>query len=64
VSHIDRITNEKNDLDDKIEKLRAFIWDGNEIFEKLPLVDVDLLTTQLHCMRQYSKILGVRVLRT
>ena len=64
MSHIDRMRNEKQGLDDNIEKLRAFIWDGNKIFEELPMVDVDLLMTQLHTMRQYSEILGKRLART
>ena len=64
MNHIDRMRDEKQSLDDNIEKLRAFIWDGNKIFEELPMVDVDLLMTQLHTMRQYSEILGKRLART
>ena len=63
MSYYERIRNEKQDLDDKIEKLRAFIWDGNKVFEALPMVDVDLMMTQLHTMRQYSEILGKRISR-
>ena len=59
----DRVAAEKTELDEKMEKLRAFIWDGNQIFEELPMVDVDLLMTQLHSMRQYSDILGRRLAR-
>ena len=59
----ERVVSEKQELDCNIEKLRAFIWDGNKIFEDLPLVDVDLLMTQLHCMQQYSEILGKRLYR-
>ncbi len=64
MSHIYRMRNEKDELDTRIEKLRAFIWDDNQIFKELPMVDVDLLITQLHTMRQYSEILGKRLARS
>ena len=63
MSHIYRIRDEKDEIDTRIEKLRAFIWDDNQIFKELSMVDVDLLITQLHTMRQYSEILGKRLAR-
>ena len=60
MSRLNRLTKEKDDLDINIEKLRAFIWDGDERFEELPMVDVSLLIEQLHVMRQYSVILNTR----
>jgi hypothetical protein len=58
-----RILQEKNDLDDNMEKLRAFIWDGSPIYAELPQVDCALLIEQLSVMRQYSNILLSRLLR-
>ncbi len=40
MSLIDRLTKEKFELDEKINKLRAFIRDGNKKFDELPMVDV------------------------
>ena len=59
----ERSRNEQVELRDKIEKLRAFIWDGNGTYEGLPQVDQHLLINQLHAMRVYSKILEQRLNR-
>lgn len=59
----DRLKKEQVELNGKIEKLRAFIWDGSPIYEKLSQVDQHLLANQLHAMRQYSEILQARLER-
>lgn len=58
-----RLQNEQNHLLGKIEKLRAFIWDGNDDYQALCQQDQYLLMTQLHVMRQYSDILRRRIER-
>ena len=56
----DRVRVEKSELDEKIEKLGAFV--GTEhFFCALPDGEQDRLTFQLASMRDYSGILGERI---
>lgn len=55
----DRAIKEKDELDEKIEKLDAFIDADN--FWKLPITQQLLLYNQLDHMVQYSAILGQRI---
>ena len=63
MSHLNRLQIEKAELDQKIESLRAFVWDGNDVYDSLPQVDTNLLANQLHTMRAYSEILKQRIER-
>ena len=60
---VERLIAENEELKNKAEKLRAFIWDGDE-FENLPRPDQALLIEQHAVMRQYSEILTKRLVRT
>lgn len=55
----DRAIKEKDELDEKIEKLDAFIDADN--FWELPITQQLLLYNQLDHMVQYSAILGQRI---
>ena len=55
----DRAIKEKDELDEKIEKLDAFI--ASENFLELPFAQQLLLYNQLDHMVQYSAILGQRI---
>ena len=59
---VERLTADFKALKIKIEKLRAFIWDG-DVFEQLPRPDQALLIEQHAVMRQYSEILIIRLSR-
>ena len=62
--HEQRVIVEKQELDDKLRKLKAFCFDpGSPIFQGLSPVDRDLLEDQYTAMEQYSKILGKRIAR-
>ena len=54
-----RLVVERDELDDKIAKLEAFI--GSTRFEDLDERNRKLLVTQCGVMRQYSTILNVRI---
>jgi hypothetical protein len=56
----ERIVNEFNELNSKIEKLRDFIL-KNESFSKLDNLNRDLLITQLKAMETYVSILSIRI---
>jgi len=56
---IERIVQEKKDLDTKIEGLTAFL--GSEGFNKLNPVQKRLLPMQLSIMRSYSECLDMRL---
>jgi hypothetical protein len=58
--HQQRVVDEKTELDDKRDKLRAFI-DGNAIFAGLPNDEQERLVRQHSCMTEYSEILGERI---
>ncbi len=58
--HQQRVVDEKTELDDKREKLRAFI-DGNAIFASLPTDEQHRLQCQDGYMEAYSEVLGERI---
>ncbi|NBM04401.1 crAss001_48 related protein [Proteus sp. G2671] len=60
-SHQQRVVDEKQELDDKITKLMAFI--GGDIFKSLEHRDQELLGQQLGHMRSYSETLSLRIER-
>jgi hypothetical protein len=55
----DRVLAEKAELDDRIIKLATFLTNDNS--NVLTMDEINVLFTQLHHMRQYSKILGGRI---
>lgn len=57
-----RVIDEKNDLDDKLEKLEQFI-ETNAGFQDLAIFDQELLNLQCTHMQEYSQILGQRINR-
>jgi len=58
--HQQRVVDEKTELDDKREKLGAFIQ-TNPIFGKLDEAERERLVRQHSCMTEYSDILGERI---
>ena len=61
--HEERVVVEKQELDEKIAKLKVFAHQGNLTFTRLPAEDRILLKDQLAAMWQYSAILGRRIER-
>lgn len=57
--HQERVVAEKRDLDDKREKLGAFI--EGAIYQGLPEAERNRLTQQAIAMATYSTILGERI---
>ncbi len=57
--HHQRVLKEKQDLDEKIEKLGKF--NGGTIFDSLPNEEKQRLIKQYCIMRDYSTILGERI---
>lgn len=60
--HEQRVVDEKRDLDEKREKLRAFI-EGRGKFEQLDTEDQILLRNQFGAMNVYSAVLAQRIAR-
>jgi hypothetical protein len=60
--HQSRVVSEKEDLDDKLEKLEAFI-ENSHVFPQLPIEEKDLLISQAEAMKEYSSILATRIER-
>lgn len=58
--HQQRVVEEKNELDEKLSKLSAFI-DNSELFFKLSEEDQDLLGRQEDIMKKYSQVLRERI---
>lgn len=58
--HQQRVIEEKMTLDDKIQKLHAFIV-SVETFPQLPGEEQKLLQLQLNAMRMYSTFLDARI---
>lgn len=54
-----RVFKEKEDLDEKIDKLTIFL--GSKIYENLSYDEKDALSAQLFYMSGYSKILEKRI---
>ncbi len=57
--HQERVVTEKSELDEKREKLTAFI--GGEIFQSLDNAEQARLARQAEIMTQYSGVLGERI---
>lgn len=57
--HQQRVVTEKNELDDKREKLGAF--KNTDMFASLPWQEQERLNTQAHIMTMYSAVLGERI---
>ena len=57
--HQERVVAEKNELDDKRQKLTAFI--GGEVYRTLDAVEQSRLNRQLEAMTLYANILGERI---
>lgn len=63
--HQQRVVDERNELNEKITKLHAFIQDPNpnSIFKNLEEVDQNLLNKQVQLMMNYSDVLLERINR-
>lgn len=57
----DRVVNEKQELDTKIQALSDFM--SGDATRNLHIDELSLLAAQLYVMREYSSILGNRILR-
>lgn len=57
---LDRLITEKDELEDKLEKLENFIA-NNSLFGDLSDSEKTLMVIQLNTMMQYSYILGERI---
>lgn len=57
--HQERVVTEKKELDEKIEKLKAFF--DNPIYLNVPEAEGIRLQKQFGSMEEYSKILGERI---
>ncbi len=61
-AHQERVVIEKKELDEKLEKLLAFIGAGSgPVFSKLVTEEQERLTTQARIMKEYSDILADRI---
>lgn len=58
--HQERVVTEKTELDDKRQKLTAFIG-TNETYRTLDKMEQSRLNRQLEAMTLYSNILGERI---
>jgi hypothetical protein len=58
--HQQRVVTEKAELDEKIDKLKAFIM-NSPIYQKLPDDERSRLNQQYDAMVVYSHILGARI---
>ena len=59
--HQQRVVDEKNELDEKLTKLRAFCSQIGGIFDSLPTEEKQRLTEQESHMAAYSEVLGRRI---
>lgn len=59
----DRLIMEKQQLDDKIVKLNAFLSDGEKAEKIAGYPQVNLMQRQLEIMVEYSSVLNTRILR-
>lgn len=57
--HQQRVVDEKQELDEKREKLGAF--KNTDLFASLPWQEQERLNTQAHVMTMYSAVLGARI---
>lgn len=60
MSHIDRMIEEKAQLDQKLDELYKFLYNDISI-SILDQSDIVLLSTQYDIMSAYSKILRIRI---
>jgi hypothetical protein len=58
--HQQRVVDERRELDEKIDKLKAFIME-NPIFKTLPTDEQARLNRQCDVMIEYSRILRDRI---
>ena len=58
-AHMQRVVEEKAELDERLAKLGAFLDGGNS--NTLPAHDRELLNAQRRVMREYSDILDLRL---
>ena len=58
--HQQRVVDEKRELDEKIEKLRAFIT-KSDVFQSLRSAEARLLVQQYGHMQSYSDVLTDRI---
>lgn len=59
MSHIERMHVEREELDEKLQKLTAFT--GSNTFKSLSKLEQDLLLAQATAMATYSNILTMRI---
>jgi hypothetical protein len=59
-AHQERVVAEKEVLDEKVDKLKAFILE-NPTFKSLPKDEQRRLNRQLDVMAEYSGLLGQRI---
>jgi hypothetical protein len=59
--HQQRVVDEKKELDEKLDKLKAFI-DTNPVFKTLPEDERSRLNRQFDAMAEYSNILAQRIM--
>ncbi len=58
--HQQRVVDEKKELDDKLDKLKAFI-ETNPVFKSLHVAERRRLDRQFDVMAEYSRILSQRI---
>ncbi len=58
--HQQRVVDEKNELDEKLTKLNAFVSAGT-IFDTLASAEQERLRRQAGIMAEYSAVLGERI---
>ena len=56
-----RVVEEKNALDEKIQSLEAFMTEDNETFAALPVAEKTRMAHQRDHMEAYSRVLGDRI---
>lgn len=59
--HVQRVIDEKKELDDKIAKLKKFLGSNKIGVIKLTPIHSGLLHNQLDAMERYSEILALRI---
>ena len=57
--HQERVVKEKEELDEKLEKLLRFFM--GDVYKKLDEAEQDRLSNQATAMKRYSDILGERI---
>ena len=59
--HQERVVVEKNELDEKLSKLKGFVFGDGRIFKTLDPEERNRLEDQFTAMKKYSDILGARI---